>query len=264
LEGTGTMETWLEFDAMRLEKKDRLARVTFTRERVLNAMNNAASEDLNRVAATLAADAQVRVVVICGAGRAFSSGIDLRELAAGQIDISYHHRWERALRTFEQMDEVVIVGLHGYCLGGALQLALACDIRASTESCRIGLPAAKECLILGLSTWRLPKYEGWRRAKKMILGGESISGDEALKIGLVDHLAAENGFHTALDRLACEYLRTCSLGTQLSKQLVNRSFERKYETIREEYFRLQERAQESPDATEAKRAYLEGREPEWE
>lgn len=249
---------------MRLETRDRLAWVTFTRGRALNAMDNVAGEDLNRVAATLADDDRVRVVVIRGAGRAFSSGIDLRELAADRIDMAYHHRWERALRAFEQMDKLVVVGLHGYCLGGALQLALACDIRVSTPSCRIGLPAVKECLIPGLSTWRLPKYVGWGRAKKMILGGDSVLGDEALRIGLVDHLAPEEGFHAALDQRADEYLEACSLGTRLSKQLIRRAFESDYETIRAEYFALQERAQDSPDAAEAKRAYREGRDPEWQ
>ncbi|MEN8780350.1 MAG: enoyl-CoA hydratase-related protein, partial [Desulfobacterales bacterium] len=54
-----------------------------------------------------------------------------------------------------------IVGMHGYCLGGGLQLALACDIRVSTLDCQIGLPAIRESLIPGLSTWRLPRYVGW-------------------------------------------------------------------------------------------------------
>jgi enoyl-CoA hydratase/carnithine racemase len=79
------------------------------------------------------------------------------------------------------MEKLIIVGMHGYCLGGALQLALAADIRVGTADCQIGLPAIKESLIPGLGTLRLPRYIGWGRAKKMILGGQNIDGEEALR-----------------------------------------------------------------------------------
>ena len=97
-------------------------------------------------------DPDTREIIIRGEGRAFSTGIDLKELAADRIEMAYHQRWERALRTFETMEKLVIVGMHGYCLGGALQLALAADIRVSTAGCQIGLPAIKESLIPGLAT----------------------------------------------------------------------------------------------------------------
>ncbi|MBI1881716.1 MAG: enoyl-CoA hydratase/isomerase family protein, partial [Chloroflexi bacterium] len=141
------METLLEFEHMRLEKDGKLAWVTFTRERYLNAMNNAAAVQLNRVALALREDPDVRVVVIRGQGRAFCTGIDLKELAAGDIDMTYFKLWEKALRLFETMEKIVVVGMHGYCLGGALQLALAADIRVRTPDCQMGLPAIKESLI---------------------------------------------------------------------------------------------------------------------
>ncbi len=138
------MEILLDLEFMRLEKEGKLAWVTFTRERYLNAMSNACTIQINEVAGALKEDEQVRVVVIRGQGSAFSTGIDLKELAADQIEMVYHQRWERALRRFETMEKLVIVGMHGYCLGGALQLALAAYIRVSTADCQIGLPAIKE------------------------------------------------------------------------------------------------------------------------
>lgn len=160
----------LDSEFMRLEKEGKLAWLTFTRKNHLNAMNNACIDQLNRIAMTLREDSNVRVVIIRGEGRAFSTGIDLKELAADRIEMDYHHRWEKALRQFEAMEMLAIVGMHNYCLGGALQLALAADIRVSTTECQIGLPAIKESLIPGLATMRLPRYIGWGRAKKMILG----------------------------------------------------------------------------------------------
>ena len=258
------MEIMLDHDFMRLEKEGKLAWLTFTRGNYLNAMNNACIHQINRVAMALKEDSDARVVIIRGEGRAFSTGIDLKELAADRIEMDYHHRWEQALRLFETMEKLVIVGMHGYCLGGALQLALAADIRVSTTECQIGLPAIKESLIPGLATLRLPRYIGWGRAKKMILGGQNIDGREALRIGLVDHIVSQENFFTHLDKIAEDYLAACSLGTRMSKLVTNQAFDTDYEAILQYYFELQQRAQFSPDAEEAKRAYLDKREPKWQ
>jgi enoyl-CoA hydratase/carnithine racemase len=258
------MATLLEYEFMRLDKEGKLAWVTLTRERYLNAMSNAAVVQLNRVAMALREDPDVRVVVIRGQGRAFCTGIDLKELAADQIEMTYHHRWERALRLFESMEKIVVTGMHGYCLGGGLQLALAGDIRVSTPDCQLGLPAINESLVPGLGTLRLPRTIGLGRAKKMILGGKSIDGTEALAIGLVDHLVSGEDFFARVDEVAHEYLRACSTGTRMSKLAMNRAFDADYDTFLQEYFALQERALFSVDALEGGRAYLAKREPRWQ
>jgi enoyl-CoA hydratase/carnithine racemase len=249
---------------MTLEKEGKLAWLTFTRERYLNAMNNEAVVQLNRTVMALQADPDVRVVVIRGQGRAFCTGIDLKELSANDINMTYFQLWEKALRTFEMMEKLVIVGIHGYCLGGGLQLALAADIRISTPDCQMGLPAIKESLIPGLGPWRLPKYVGWGWAKKLVLGGQNITGEEALQIGLVDHVASAVDFFTQLDGIAREYLKACSTGTRMSKLVLNRAFNTDYETILAHYLELQERTLYSLDGEEGKQAYLAKREPHWQ
>jgi enoyl-CoA hydratase/carnithine racemase len=257
------METIVSFEFMRLEKEGKRAWVTFTREDHLNAMNNECTIQINKIAMALREDPDVRVAVIRGEGRAFCTGIDLKELAAGRIEMLYHQRWEPALRLFETMEKLIVVGMHGFCLGGALQLALAADIRVSTADCQIGLPAIKESLIPGLATLRLPRYIGWGRAKKMILGGQNISGNEALQIGLVDHVVSDADFFNQIDRVADHYLAACSVGTRMSKLATNMAFDMEYEAFLQHYFELQQRAQYSGDAQEAKRAYLEKRTPIW-
>jgi enoyl-CoA hydratase/carnithine racemase len=258
------METVLEFDNMLLEKEGKLAWVTFTRASHLNAMNNAGTVEINRLALAIREAPDIRVVVIRGRGRAFCTGIDLKQLSAGKIDMSYHKRWEKALRTFEQMEKIVIVGMHGYCLGGGVQLALASDIRVSTPGCQIGLPAIQEALIPGLATWRLPRYVGWGRAKRLIIGGENIDGEKAAAIGLVDHLAAEEDFFSHLDNVAADYLKSCSTGSRASKLITNQAFDMTYDEILKLYFKLQERTQYSLDAEESKQAYREKRDPVWQ
>lgn len=258
------MELLFDYENMRLEKEGKLAWLTFTRERYLNAVNMAGTRQLERLAGILHEDPDVRVVVIRGQGRAFSTGIDLKELAADKVDMTYHDHWERALRLFETMEKIVITGMHGYCLGGALQLAIAGDIRVSTADCQIGLPAIKESLIPGLSTWRLPKYVGLGRAKRMILGGQNIDGEEALRIGLVDHVVSEADFFEQLDLVAQDYLNACSTGTRMSKLALNQAYEMDFESFYRFYYDLQVRAQSSMDAIEANRAYLAKRDPEWQ
>ena len=258
------MEIMLEYDFMRLEKEGKLAWITFTRERYLNAMNNECTVQINQIADALIKDPGTRVVIIRGEGRAFSTGIDLKEFSDDRIEMDYHHCWERALRLFETMEKLIVVGMHGYCLGGALQLALAADIRVSTADCQIGLPAIKESLIPGLGTLRLPRYIGWGRAKKMILGGQNIDGTEALRIGLVDHIVSNDDFFVNLDKIGGDYLAACSEGTRMSKLVINQAFDMDYETILKFYYDLQERTQNHPDAEEGKRAYQDKRTPNWQ
>jgi enoyl-CoA hydratase/carnithine racemase len=171
------MKKLLQLRHMKLEEEGKLAWLTFTRETSLNAINDEATVEINHIAKELYDNPDTRVVVVRGEGRAFSTGLDLKEFAGNKIKMTYHRRWERALRVFETMEKIVIIGMHGYCLGGALQLALACDIRVSTQL-SIGLPAIKESLIPGLSTWRLAKC--WSGSGEEIdPGGENIGGKEA-------------------------------------------------------------------------------------
>ena len=258
------MEVLQQHEFMRLEKEDKKAWVTFSRRRYLNAMNNACTVQISEIAHALSKDTDVRIIIIRGEGRAFCTGIDLKELSNDRIEMDYHHRWESALRSFETMEKLVVIGMHGYCLGGGLQLALTADIRVSTADCEIGLPAIKESLIPGLGTWRLPRYIGWGRAKKMILGGQNIQGEEALRIGLVDHIVPQEDFFIHLDEVAEKYLAACSEGTRMSKLVTNQAFDMDYDAILSTYFRLQQRAQNSHDAQEAKRAYLAKETPRWE
>jgi enoyl-CoA hydratase/carnithine racemase len=253
-----------EFETMYWEKDGPVARVTLNRPEVLNAQNNQATHDLNAVADQIARDRDVRIVAIAGAGRAFCTGIDLKELSAGKIDITYHDHWESALRKFETMEPVVLCLIHGYCLGGGLQLAMASDIRVSTPSAQIGLPAIRESLIPGLGTWRLPRYIGMGRAKQLIISGDNIDGQEAQRIGLVDHLVSEEGYRQEFEDYIQKYLRSCSKGTRMSKLATNCALDLDFDAFYQHYIKLQAIAMTSRDFFEAGAAYQEKRDPVWE
>lgn len=250
-----------ELETMSWEKDGKIARVIFNRPQLLNAMSNQATIDINTIADAIAKEDGVRVVVITGTGRSFSTGIDLKQLSTDQIEMVYHHRWERALRVFETMEKIVFVGIKQYCLGGALQLALACDVRVAADNAILGLPAIKEGLIPGLGTYRLAHYVGLGRAKRLTLSGENVNASDALAMGLVDYVVPLAEFETRLEQIVQQYLKVCSVATFKSKTLTNLSFQLDYDAFLQRYFELQEIAQTSQDHLEARRAYREKRDP---
>ena len=253
-----------QLETMGWTKDGKVARVMLNRPQLLNAMNNQATHDLNTVADQISADPSIRLVTLTGAGRAFCTGIDLKEIAADKIDITYHDHWEGALRKFETMEPIVLCLIHGYCLGGGLQLAMAADIRVSTPRAKIGLPAIRESLVPGLGTWRLPRFVGMGRARWMILSGENIDGEEAARIGLADHLVSQDAFREDFDEYVSKYLRICSKGSRMAKLATNRAFDLDFKEFYEEYIQLQKVAMTSADFKEAAMAYREKRDPVWE
>ncbi len=178
----------MELQTMRYQTDGDLVRLTLDRPEVLNAVNYQGTLELHQAAQAIHDDPHARAVLIRGNGRAFCTGIDLKELAAEETPHDYFVQWDQALRLLETSDKIIICAIQGYALGGGLQLPLACDIRIATEDAVLRLPAAKEGFIPGLGTYRLPRYIGLGRAKRMAISGENIDGVEALRIGLVDYI----------------------------------------------------------------------------
>lgn len=232
-----------------------IATLHLQRTERLNAFGNQGTIDLNTAADALGQDETTRVIIITGEGRAFSTGIDLKQLAAGEIDMSYHHRWERALRKFELMNKVVICAINGYCLGGGLQLALACDLRIAAASAQVGLPAVKEGLIPGMSVWRLPRYVGLGRAKELILSGRFVMAQEAQAIGLLDHVVADEELPAFVQATAEQYLTVPWASVLLSKELTNAAFDLPFDETLPRYFAKQELAHQSADHLDAMQSY---------
>ena len=251
----------MKLETMSFTKEGRIGRLTLNRPQMLNAMNYQGALDLNAVAEFIRDDPDIRVVLIRGAGRAFCTGIDLKQLAAGQTPYAYYEYWDRALRLFEQAEKILLCAMHGYALGGGLQLALACDIRMASEDCQIGLPAIKEGIVAGLGTFRLPRYIGLGRAKQLVLSGDNIDGRHAYKIGLIDYVVDPDFFDQEIDTLVDKYSRICSEGTRQAKMLLNMPFDMPHGQFFEEYLRRQRIALSSPDHQEAMAAYLENRDP---
>lgn len=247
----------MQLATMFITQEGPIATLHLNRTERLNAFGNQGTVDLNTAADALGQDNNTRVVIITGEGRTFSTGIDLKELASGAIDMSYHHRWENALRKFELMNKVVICSMHGYCIGGGLQLALASDLRIAAASTQFGLPAIKEGLISGMGVWRLPRYVGLGRAKQWILSGQMLDAAIAQAIGVLDHVVPDTELPTYVKNIAEHYLSAPWASILLSKQLTNRAFDLPFDEFLAEYFAAQTAAMQSADHHAAMDAYRE-------
>jgi enoyl-CoA hydratase/carnithine racemase len=181
-------------------------------------------EDLARAVDSVASERDVRVVVVRGAGRAFSAGLDLDMRARG-VQPDFFERQEQTRLHLESLDAITVAAVHGHCLGGGLQLALACDIRVASADARLGLPAALEGLFPGLATVRLPRLIGLGPARRLILSGEVVEAAEALRLGLVDHVVPADRFEAGVAALLETYLRLPVAAVAASKSLMRDAFD---------------------------------------
>ena len=219
-------------EAIRLEIEGPLAKLVLDRPRVLNAGNRQWVADLNETVAAIAAAPHVRVVVLTGAGRAFCTGVDLTELAAGHFGLEDFIAWEDAMIAIERMDRLFVAGINGHCLGGGLQLALVCDYRLASEDALLGLPAVKECLIPSLALYRLPRLIGAARAQELILLGEPLDARTAERYSLVNRVVPAAEFPSALDETVERFLALPQASARASKLLTGRAFDLDLETFR--------------------------------
>jgi len=226
-------------------------------------MNLEWPRELLAITRPLAKNRRVRLIVIRGAGRAFCSGIDLKALSSGGIPAKWFRDTELAFRSVEQLPQFVICAAHKYCIGGGLQLALASDLRIVRDDTRFALTAVKECLIPGMGTYRLARYVGLGRAKRIALSGEYLDAQEALGIGLVDHVVGEADFDRFLEDETASYLKIASEGQRQTKRLLHLAFDLNWSDFLKAYLASQKKTIASAEHREAMLAYREKREPKF-
>jgi enoyl-CoA hydratase/carnithine racemase len=209
--------------AVILNRRDEVGEIVLNRPQRLNAMNLAWVSDLAAAVAALTADPP-EIVLVRGAGRAFCSGMDLDMLAADGMPERFYPLQEEAFRGLEELDRLVVAQVHGYCLGGGLQLALACDLRIASEDTVLGLPAAREGLPPGMAPWRLPRFVGLGRAMRLAVSGEPVDAAEAAAIGLVDHVLPADGFAEGAAALVARYLAVPRAAARATKELIRGSY----------------------------------------
>jgi enoyl-CoA hydratase/carnithine racemase len=155
----------------------------------LNALSGALLDELAAIARDLAADSDVKAVVVFGGPKAFAAGADISEFGGPDEARAIARRFRSAFDAIGDIPRPVIAAINGVALGGGLELALACDLRVAADNARVGQPEILLGVIPGAgATQRLPRLIGPARAKELIWSGRQVRADEALAMGIVDRV----------------------------------------------------------------------------
>ncbi|TYL97725.1 enoyl-CoA hydratase [Bradyrhizobium rifense] len=249
------------------EKKGAIAYVTVNRPKVLNALNTPTWTDLHTAFEDAKADASVRGVILTGAGdKAFIAGADISELAhVDAYDAEESSRFgQGVLDLIENLGKPVIGAINGFALGGGCETAMACTIRIAAEHAKFGQPEVKLGLLPGGGgTQRLPRLVGKGRALQLILTGETISAQEAYRIGLVNEVVAAGSLIDRAEAILKQIMANAPIAVKFSLDAANKGMD----TSQAEGFALEASFFGICAATEDKKegtaAFLEKRAPQF-
>jgi enoyl-CoA hydratase len=212
-----------------IERDGATAIVTINRPQVRNALNTPTLDELRRAILDLKHDDTVRAIVLTGAGeKAFVAGADINELAVMTPTGGREHaiRGQHVFDLVEQMGKPVIAAINGFALGGGCELAMACAIRLAADTARLGQPEINLGLIPGYAgTQRLARIVGKGRALELLLSGDQIPAQEALRIGLVNRVVPAGELMAEARKLAAALAAKAPVAVHYILEAVNKGLE---------------------------------------
>ncbi|MBM4309433.1 MAG: hypothetical protein FJ119_00580 [Deltaproteobacteria bacterium] len=254
------------YTTLTLERDAHIALLTFNRPEVLNALNTTVASDALDAVKTVGSDPEVRVLILTGAGRAFVAGADIAEMQSKNAQQArvYSELGHRFMNTLQDLPQPVIAAINGFCLGGGLEVALACDIRIAAEAAQFGLPETILGIIPGWgATQRAARLVGAARTKELIFTGTRIKAAEALGMGLVNRVVPDGELMSTVREMAASMCRQGQTALRRAKQVINRGIELGLdEALRLEIDTFVDLF-DTPDRREGMRAFLEKRKPDF-
>jgi enoyl-CoA hydratase/carnithine racemase len=253
-----------------VEGQGAIATVVINRPRMRNAISYAMWGELARVTLALGDDDAVRGIVYRGAGRqAFASGADISEFQENRKDtetsLRYGERTEAAYHAIRQCPKPTVAMIHGYCMGGAMAVAMACDLRFAAEGARFGIPAARLNIVYGAdAVGQLVDLVGPAHAKDILFSARTVGDREALAIGLIQRLWPPDELEPATYAYLREVADNAPLSVHGAKATVQLYLEGLDAARRERLRALALEAFESQDYKEGTRAFLEKRPPRFQ
>ncbi len=176
---------------LELDVADGIATVLLNRPDSLNALSSGVLAELDAATARIEESAEIAGVIVTGAGRAFVAGADIEEISRLDPSTGLHfcERGQAVFSRIERLEKPVVAAVNGFALGGGCELAMACHIRLASTRARFGQPEVKLGILPGFGgTQRLPRLVGRGVATQIILSGEILDAEEALRIGLVNEV----------------------------------------------------------------------------
>ena len=218
----------MSFESIILEKKEGIAKITLNRPQALNALNEQIFSEILAALEDIGKDESVGVVVITGAGRAFSAGRDIKALrereVGGGTGTEIHGMAREVIEAIENLPKPVIAMVNGYCLTGALEMFMNCDVIIASENAVFGDTHARWGLrpLWGLSQ-RLPRAVGVVKAKELAFTADMISAQEAERIGLINKVVPAEKLEEATRELAEKMLSNSRGSIAAYKYLINQA-----------------------------------------
>ncbi|MFW5663496.1 MAG: enoyl-CoA hydratase/isomerase family protein [bacterium] len=256
----------MEYQGFTLEVKEKVALITMSRPKSLNALNSHVIADFNRAVKDLSQNKDVRALIITGEGRAFIAGADIKELSSMKSDSAYNfsRKGQQAFERLEQMDIPVIAAVNGFALGGGCELAMACDIRIASTTAKFGMPEVTLGLMPGFAgTQRLTRLVGYSNAMYMMTTAEPVTAEEALRLGLVQMVTEPQQLMEKSWEVARKIASNGKYAVKAVKELARKStytpMEFGSELEAEAFAGLFGR----PEADEGMLAFVEKRQPNW-
>ena len=256
-----------EMQNVMVEREGHLALVYVNRPSKLNALDDLTIAELSAAMAALDDDDAVGAIIVTGAGeKAFVAGADIQVLAKqGVLDGKENARRGQALTLrMENCRKPVIAAINGFALGGGLELALACDVRFASDNAKVGLPEVSLGIIPGYGgTQRLPRLVGSGVALQMILQGDPIDAQEALRIGLVNGVFEQAALLDEVKKLASRMVSRGPQALALAKQAVRRGAHMSLQDgldLEADLFGI---ISSTDEMKEGMAAFLEKRKPSW-
>jgi len=218
-----------EDDFILCEKDGRIGRIRFNRPRQMNAFNNEMMQQTIEAVDSLGGDDDVDAIVVQGEGRAFSAGFDLKASADRDLSSIDKVRKQMTLQfdfitCFWSSPKPTIAAVHGYCLAGAFELSLACDITIAAEDAIFGEPEVR--FGTGAVAMLFPWVTGPKQAKEILLTGEDrISPEDALRMGLINRIVPAGGAVSEALKVARKISKASSVSVVKTKEAINRAYE---------------------------------------
>ncbi len=255
----------MAYENLLVEARDGVVFLTINRPARLNALDQPTLHELDTALTRIAGDAEARSVVVTGAGeRAFVSGADIQALAGldATAGRELSERGQRVFQRIEWLGKPVVAAINGFALGGGCELALACHVRVAVEGAALGTPEVKLGLICGYGgTQRLPRLVGRGRALELLLTGDRIDAEEALRIGLVNRVVPRERLLPEAEALARRMVANGPLALRATLEAVNGGLDRSLAEALEGEAALFGELVATEDAREGTRAFLEKRPP---
>ncbi len=255
----------MSFENLLVDREGSFAILTINRPKVLNALNTQTLDELRRAILELQQDEAVRAVILTGAGeKSFVAGADINELAVQTPAGGREHAiaGQAVLDLIEQMGKPVIAAINGYALGGGCELAMACTLRIAADTARLGQPEINLGIIPGYAgTQRLARIIGKGRALELLLTGDPVPAQEALRLGLVNRVVAGADLMAEAKKLAAALAAKAPLAVRYILEAVHKGVEMPFPQAQVFEATLFGLVASSEDMREGTAAFLEKRKP---